>query len=64
MRTELISHLENVSNDSFIGFCIQQALQREEELHTLLTELTMISREHPDMIKPIIGEEAHALLMR
>jgi hypothetical protein len=64
MRTELITHLKNVSDHSFIGFCIQQILLREgEELQTLLKELTIISREHPGVIVPIIGEEAHALLM-
>jgi hypothetical protein len=63
MRTELITHLENVSDNSFIGFCIQQALQREEGLQTLLVELRIISREHPEVIIPIIGEEAHTLLM-
>lgn len=63
MSNELLNHLKNVNNDSFIGFCIQEMLLREEELPDRLQELKSISREHPDIMIPIIGRKAHTLLM-
>ncbi len=63
MSTELMDHLKNVNDNSFIGFCIQQILLREEELQKLLKELKAISGENPEIIIPIIGKEAYALLM-
>ena len=64
MSTELMNQLRNVSDDSFIGFCIQQILQREEELQQLLSELKTLSKENPEIMIPIIGKEAHSILLR
>jgi hypothetical protein len=64
MSNELLNHLKNVDNNSFIGFCIQQALLREEELPERLQELKSISRENPEIMIPIIGQEAYVLLIR
>jgi len=64
MSNELLSHLKNVNNNSFIGFCIQQALLQEEELQERLQELKSISRENPEIMIPIIGLEAYVLLIR
>ena len=64
MSTELMDHLKNVDSNSFIGLCIKQILQRDEELKKLLKELKTISRENPEIIIPIIGKEAYTLLMR
>jgi hypothetical protein len=57
-----MDHLKNVNDNSFIGFCIQQILLREEELQKLLKELKTISRENPGIMIPI-GEEAYSLLI-
>jgi hypothetical protein len=62
MSNELLNHLKNVNNKSFIGLCIQQMLLREEELPKMLQELKSISAENPEIMIPIIGREAHALL--
>jgi len=63
MSTELMNQLKNVNNNSFLGFCIQQMLLRpEDELRGLLNELKTISRENPEILIPIIGKEAHAIL--
>jgi hypothetical protein len=63
MSIELMNHLKNVNNNSFIGFCIQQMLLRpEHELRGLLNELRTISIENPEILIPIIGKEAHAIL--
>jgi hypothetical protein len=62
MDRELVHHLEKVNNKSLIGLCIQQMLKREEELTELLTELKDISKENPEAMKRIIGEEAYNLL--
>ena len=64
MSNELLNHLKNVNNNSFIGFCIQQALLQEEELQERLQELKSISRENPEIMIPIIGLEAYVLLVR
>lgn len=64
MSNELLNHLKNVNNNSFIGFCIQQALLQEEELQERLQELKSISRENPEIMIPIIGLEAYVLLIR
>jgi hypothetical protein len=64
MSNELLNHLKNVNNNSFIGFCIQQALLQEEELQERLQELKSISRENPEIMIPIIGQEAYVLLIR
>jgi hypothetical protein len=64
MSTELMNQLKHVNDDSFIGFCIQQILRREEELQRLLSELKTISRENPEIMIPIIGKEAHSILLR
>jgi hypothetical protein len=64
MSNELLNHLKNVNNNSFIGFCIQQALLQEEELQERLQELKCISRENPEIMIPIIGQEAYVLLIR
>jgi hypothetical protein len=63
MSNELLNHLKNVNNNSFIGFCIQQILLQEEELQDRLQELKSISRENPEIMIPIIGLEAYALLI-
>jgi len=62
MSNELLNHLKNVNNKSFIGLCIQQMLLREEELPKMLQELKSISAENPEIMIPIIGREAHTLL--
>jgi len=59
-----MNQLKHVNDDSFIGFCIQQILRREEELQRLLSELKTISRENPEIMIPIIGIEAHSILLR
>lgn len=64
MDNELINHLKEVNDNSFIGLCIHQLLKREEELIELLTELKSISKENPQVMIPIVGEEAYALLTR
>jgi hypothetical protein len=64
MSNELLNHLKNVNNNSLIGFCIQQILLQEEELQERLQELKSISRENPEIMIPIIGLDAYALLMR
>jgi hypothetical protein len=65
MSNELLNHLKNVNNNSFIGFCIQQVLLlQEEELQERLQELKSISRENPEIMIPIIGLEAHVLLCK
>jgi len=64
MSNELLNHLKNVNNNSFIGFCIQQALLQKEELQERLQELKSISRENPEIMIPIIGLEAYVLLIR
>jgi hypothetical protein len=64
MSDELLNHLRKVNADSFIGFCIQQMLQREEELPEQLQELKSISTDNPDVMIPIIGREAYFLLIR
>jgi hypothetical protein len=38
-------------------------LLRDEELKKLLNELKTISKEHPEIIIPIIGKEAYSLLI-
>ena len=58
-----MDHLKNVDSNSLIGLCIKQILLRDEELKKLLRELKTISREHPGIMIPIIGEEAYSLLM-
>jgi len=63
MSNELVNHLKNVNNNSFIGFCIQQMLLREEGLQERLQELRSISRENPEIMIPIIGQETHTLLL-
>jgi hypothetical protein len=63
VSTELIDHLKNVNNNSLIGLCIEQILLRDEELKKLLNELKTISKEHPEIIIPIIGKEAYSLLI-
>lgn len=63
MSTELLDHLKNVNNNSLIGLCIEQILLRDEELKKLLNELKTISKEHPEIIIPIIGKEAYSLLI-
>jgi hypothetical protein len=62
MSNELLNHLRNVNDNSFIGLCIQQILLRENELQELLQELKSISKENPEIMIPIIGQETHALL--
>lgn len=64
MSNELLNQLKNVNNNSFIGFCIQQALLQEEELQERLQELKSISRENPEIMIRIIGLEAYVLLTR
>ena len=65
MSNELLNHLRRVNKDSFIGLCIQEMLLlREEELQVLLEELKSISKENPEIMIPIIGKEAHALLLK
>ena len=64
MNNELLNQLKNVNNNSFIGFCIQQALLQEEELQERLQELKSISRENPEIMIRIIGVEAYVLLTR
>jgi len=64
MSDELLNHLKNVNTNSLIGLCIQQMLQQEEGLQKLLQELKSISKENPAVMIPIIGWEAHALLIR
>ena len=65
MSTELMNQLKNVNDNSFIGFCIQQMLlQPEHELQGLVNELKTISKENPEIMIPIIGEEAHAILVK
>jgi len=65
MGTDLMNQLKNVNNNSFIGFCIQQMLlQPEHELKGLIDELKTITKENPEIMIPIIGEEAHAILAR
>jgi hypothetical protein len=39
-------------------------LSSEEELQVLLEELKSISKENPEIMIPIIGKEAHALLLK
>jgi hypothetical protein len=63
VSTELLDHLKNVNNNSLIGLCIEQILLRDEELKKLLNELKTISKEHPEIIIPIIGKEAYSLLI-
>ncbi len=63
VSTELINHLKNVNDNSFIGFCIHQILLKDEELKKLLKELKTISGENPGIMIPIIGKEAYSLLM-
>ncbi len=63
MNNELLNHLKNVNNNSFIGFCIQQILLQEEGLQERLQELKSISKENPEIMIPIIGKEAYAILM-
>ena len=63
VNNELIDHLKKVNDTSLIGLCIQQILVREKELERLLQELKNISRENPEIMIPIIGEETHALLV-
>jgi hypothetical protein len=58
-----LNHLKKVNTDSFIGFCVQQILLREQELQARLQELKSISKENPEIMIPIIGREAHALLI-
>jgi hypothetical protein len=65
MNNDLINHLKKVRNDSFIGLCIQNILHRDDgELQGLLKELKVISMENPEIMIPIIGEQAHAILMK
>jgi hypothetical protein len=63
MSNELLNHLKNVNSNSFIGFCIQQILLKEEELQERLQELKSISKENPEIMIPIIGLEAYVLLI-
>jgi hypothetical protein len=63
VSTELLDHLKNVNSNSLIGLCIEQILLRDEELKKLLNELKTISKEHPEIIIPIIGKEAYSLLI-
>ena len=64
MSIELMNHLKNVNDNSFIGYCIQQMLlQPEHEMQGLVNELKTISEQNPDIMIPIIGKEAHAILL-
>jgi hypothetical protein len=63
MSNELFDHLKNVNDKSLIGLCIQRIIQREKELQEMLQELRTISKENPEIMRPIIGQETHALLV-
>ena len=63
MSNELFDHLKNVNDNTLIGLCIQQILRREKELEEMLEELKNISKQNPEIMIPIIGEETHALLV-
>jgi len=62
MNNELINHLKNVNNKSLIGLGIQELLLREEEVQRMLLELKNISMQYPEIMIPIIGNEAYSLL--
>ena len=62
MNNELINHLKNVNNKSLIGLGIQELLLREEEVQRMLLELKSISMQYPEIMIPIIGNEAYSLL--
>jgi hypothetical protein len=64
MSPELVHYLRRVNDNTLIGLCIRQILNRQEELQDLLRELQTLSKENPEIMIPIIGEEAHRLLMR
>jgi hypothetical protein len=64
VNNELISHLSEVSNDSFIGLCIQHIVKKEQELQEMLNDLKTLTRDHPDIMIQILGKEASRLLLQ
>jgi hypothetical protein len=63
VNNELISHLRVVSNESFIGLCIQHIVKKEQELQEMLDELKTLTRDHPEIMVQILGKEASRLLI-
>jgi hypothetical protein len=61
MNAELLSLLSTVSNNSVIGYCIQCALHSHAQ-EDIVHALKDMADENPEMLIPVVGERAFALL--